>query len=216
MHMPTHMSVNMPVHMSVHTCLCTYLCTHAYAHVYTHMPTHMSIAHACAHACAHVYAHAYAHVYAHACAHAYAHAHAHVYAHVYAHCSCACLWRAGTWTCTRIRQITACHNYTQVGTSASPTARLLRGYGRGGAQNDRLGGTGVPALGMTASPEHRHAHTRNRHAVGDAEIEPVLVCMSVWRAGTWTCTRTRRSVAASRSAMHSTRSGRWRLYLGYI
>ena len=41
--------------------------------------------------------------------------------------------------------------------SASPTACLLRGYGRAGTQNDRLGERPYP---------------RNGNAVGDADIEP--------------------------------------------
>ena len=36
---------------------------------------------------------------------------------------------------------------------------------------------GVPVLKMTTSPfEYRHAHTRNGHAVGDAEIVPIRTC----------------------------------------
>ena len=43
--------------------------------------------------------------------------------------------------------------------SASPTACLLRGYARAGTQNDRLGAA--------------RAYPRNRHALGDAKIEPI-------------------------------------------
>ena len=46
--------------------------------------------------------------------------------------------------------------------SASPTACPLRGYGHAGDQNDRL------------SPKP----LRNGHAVGDAEIEPVMVTVT--------------------------------------
>ena len=55
---------------------------------------------------------------------------------------------------------------TKIGISPSPTACPLRGYGRGGTQNDRHS---EAVILITGTP-----YPRNGHAIGDAEM-PIIV-----------------------------------------
>ena len=75
-------------------------------------------------------------------------------------------------------------------TSASPTACLLRGYGRASTQNDRFSEEVILSTGTPIPP-----YPRNRHAVGDADLEPIChACTSSRTVGPelhmLTCTHT--------------------------